>query len=78
MWATSVAKLARRGRMGDLTWLLLLLLLLLLLRILLRVLVPRAGEECITRRERAVSSSVVGLDVGDPGGGGAAMLMSGG
>ncbi len=76
MWATSVAKLARRGRMGDLSWLLLLLLL--LLRILLRVLVPRAGEECITRRERAVSSSVVGLDVGDPGGGGAAMLMSGG
>ena len=74
MWATSVAKLARRGRMGELSWLLLLLLLLLLLR----VLVPRAGEECITRRERAVSSSVVGLDVGDPGGGGAAMLMSGG
>ena len=66
MWETSVAKLACRGRSGLTGEPPLLLLL---------ILFPRAGDECMTRRERAVSSSTTAaFKAGEYGGGGATIF----
>lgn len=75
MCATSVEKLACLGRWGDRSALLPLLLLLFLLAVVLAP-VPRSGDACMTSNERAVSSSTAFI-VGEPGGLGGGMDVSG-